>query len=132
MKKIFTIFMAVAMIFALCTLSVSAASAAREEGDLNSNVWYSVVANVGPYAGFAGSIGRSDTGDIQIETFCASENANGEWVQNSKWSGIGSEVSNTVYTSGTDLISTCTEHHYYFNGAYVDTITLDVFLGSDI
>lgn len=130
MKKLFTVFMAVAMIFSLCTLSVLAAS--ESSSGRVPGATYTMYAEVTSTFGCAMIDADCNSGTMQVETMCVAEMANGNWTApDYDTSSVSGSVSTYASVSGSNIIAVCTEHHIYVNGSYVDTVGLDVYYGMD-
>lgn len=130
MKKLFTVFMAVATIFSLCTLSVFADDASRSGRVPGAT--YTMYAEVTSTFGCAMIDADCNSGTMQVETMCVAEMANGNWTApDYDTSSVSGSVSTYASVSGSNIVAVCTEHHIYVNGSYVDTVGLDVYYGID-
>ena len=116
-KKLFVVFMAVAMIFSIFAFSTFAVYDSDSKGNFSWSLSY-----VGSYASASASNSAGT-----VDSFMAVEYMSGDWDQ-----AEDSGSSTYVGISCSDLaISVCSEHDFYIAGQYVETWGIDFYEGED-
>ena len=119
-KKLFVVFMAVAMIFSIFAFSTFAVyrSATKDFYE-----WWMSHSNS---EGAAGATNGEDNGTV--DSFLAVEFVNGDWRQKE---ASGSTTSITIAYDDI-VLSVCSEHDFYDDtGSYVETHGFDFYYGED-
>ena len=116
-KKLFVVFMAVAMIFSIFAFSTFAAYDSDSKGNFSWSLSY--------MRGYASASASNSAGTV--DSFLAVEYANGDWDQ-AEDSGSSTFVD---ISCGDVVLSVCSEHDFYIAGQYVETWGTDFYRGVD-
>ena len=116
-KKLFVVFMAVAMIFSIFAFSTFAVYDSDSKGSFSWSLSYD--------PGYASAAASNSSGTV--DSFLAVEYMSGDWDQaedsgSSTYMGI---------SCGDVVYSVCSEHDFYVAGQYVDTWGFDFYRGVD-
>ena len=117
-KKLFVVFMAVAMIFSVFTFSAFATYRSESKGSYS---WWLSHSSGGASAGASNGVGT-------IDSFLAVEYANGDWDQDED---SGSSTSVGISYGGEVVLSVCSDHDFYNGSVYDETFGFDFYRGED-
>ena len=116
-KKLFVVFMAVAMIFSIFAFSTFAVYDSDSKGNFSWSLSYD-----GSYASASASNSAGT-----VDSFMAVEYLSGDWDQ-AEDSGSSTYIG--ISCAGL-AISVCSEHDFYIAGQYVETWGIDFYEGED-
>ena len=118
-KKLFVVFMAVAMIFSLFAFSTFAVYDSGSKGNFSWDLSHSA----------GGANTRASNPNNTVDSFLAVEYLNiSDWDQDED---SGSSTSISISYGGKVAISVCSEHDFYIDGSYVNTYGIDFYAGED-
>ena len=116
-KKLFVVFMAVAMIFSIFAFSTFAAYDSDSKGNFSWSLSYD-----GSYASASASNSAGT-----VDSFMAVEYLGGDWDQ-AEDSGSSTYIG---ISCGSYVLSVCSEQDFYVAGQYVETWGTDFYKGED-
>ena len=118
-KKLFVVFMAVAMIFSLFAFSTFAVSRTETKESFTYSLSHSA----------SGANTSASNSNGTVDSFLAVEYLNiSDWDQDED---SGSSTSISISYGGKVAISVCSEHDFYINGSYINTYGIDFYAGED-
>ena len=116
-KKLFVVFMAVAMIFSIFAFSTLAVYDEGSRGNFSWSLSYD-----GSYASASASNSAGT-----VDSFMAVEYLGGDWDQ-AEDSGSSTYIG---ISCGSYVLSVCSDHHFYNANGYVETYGIDFYAGED-